>query len=241
MNKLIMLKGEDFQLNNYISIHFPTLGEISALDESLYLDSIYKFCSTPSDHKVMLDDMKIDYSKLDDWEMFLIMHQQQLFSDDDKKAFKLVMGDFDITNFDIGTRPEFNDVVLAFEEKIFDRAVYLKLTALLREMHNFTRRVDRPGNEHTRHYLIEKERRQLKRRKHKKNTSRYYPLIVALINTPEFKYDYQTVWDLTIYQFNRSIRHIQKVKEFGFIMNGIYSGTIDSSKLNMETIHWLKD
>lgn len=241
MNKLILLQGKDFQFNDYIRIHFPTLGEIAQIDEDEYLNAVYKFCSTPSDHKVMLDDMNIDYSQLDEWEMFLIMHQQQLFNDDDKRAFSLVMGNFDITNFDIYTRPEFNDIVLALDEKIFDKAVYLKLVALLRDMHNFSRKVDKPGNEHTRKYLIDKERRQLKRRRHKKPESRFYPLITALVNTPEFKYDYSTVWTLTIYQFYRSVKHIQKVKEFGFVMQGIYAGTIDSSKLDMSKIHWLKE
>ena len=241
MDKLILLQGKDIRLNDYITIHFPTLDEIITLGEDIYLNGVYKFCSTPSDHKVMLDDMKLDYSQLDEWEMFLIMHQQQLFSEDDKRAFRLVMGDFDITSFDIYTRPQFNDIVLALDEMEFDRAVYLKLTALLREMHNFTKRVDRPGNEHTKNYLIEKERRQLKRRRNKKNESRFYPLITALVNTPEFKYDYSSVWTLTIYQFYRSIKHIQKVKEFGFVMQGVYAGTIDSSKLDMSKIHWLKE
>lgn len=241
MDKLTLLRGEDFQFNSFIHIHYPTLGEIASIGEEIYYDAIYKFCSTPSDHKVMLDDMGIDYSQIDDWELFMMLYRQ-LFSDNEKKALSLIFNNFDITIFDVATRLEFNDVVLALDEDtIFDRAVYLQITSILREMNSLVRRVDRPGNEHTRKYLIDKERRKLQRRRNKKQDSYLYPLVVALINTPEFKYDYKTVWELTVYQFNQSVKHIQKVKEFGFVMQGIYAGTVDSSKLDMSKIHWLQN
>ena len=241
MDKLALLRGKDFQFNSFIHIHYPTLEEVTDIGEEVYYDAVYKFCSTPSDHKVMLDDMGLDYSQIDDWELFMMLYKQ-LFNDEEKRALSLIFNDFDITVFDVFTRLEFNDVVLALDENtIFDKAVYLQIISILRDMNGLARRVDRPGNEHTRKYLIDKERRKLKNRRKKKQESYLYPLVVALINTPEFKYDYKTVWSLTLYQFNQSVKHIQKVKEFGFVMQGIYAGTVDSSKLDMSRIHWLKN
>ena len=240
MDKLVALRGKDYPINDYITVHSPLLDEIYSLGWDRYISTIARFCATPSDCKVMLDDMGIDYSQLDEYEFFLMTYKW--YSDEEKRVLKLVFGDFDITEFDVHTRSEFNDVVLALDKNtIFDKATYIKVTTYLRTINNLEKRVDKPGNEHTKKYLIDKERRALKRRKRKKdNDNSLYDLIVALINTPEFKYDYETVWQLTLYQFYRSLRQIQKVKEFGFVMNGVYAGTVDTSKLNMNNIHWLK-
>lgn len=236
MDKLEILCGEDLQFNNYITIHFPTLKEIKTVGEDLYLNTIYKFCSTPSDYKVLLDDKGINYAELDDYEFFLMIYSS--FGEPEKEGLQLVLRDFDITQFEISTRDD-GSVILALDDKIFDKAVYVRLVDILRQMNNFVRRADIPGNEHTRLYEIEKERRRMKYRRNKKEESRLFPLIVALVNTPEFKYDYTTVWSLNIFQFYQSVRQIQKNQNYNHIMQGIYAGTLDSKKINMDNIHWL--
>ena len=56
-------------------------------------------------------------------------------------------------------------------------------------------------------------------------------LVVALVNRPEFKYNYEQVEDLTIYQFNKSFEQIQHKIVFDNTMVGVYAGTVDISRL----------
>ena len=235
MDRAIALRGRDYKFNDFITIHFPTFDEIVDYGIDDYFGVIYKFCSTPSDYKVWLADCGINYDELDDYEFFLILADK--FDDKEKQGLRMVFGDFDISEFEITTDTN-NNVILALGNKIFDKAVYLQIVDILRMVHNFTRRADKPGNEHTRKYIIEKERRQLKRRR-KKEESPIIGRMVALINSQEFKYDYETIWKLNVFQFNESLRQIQKNKNFTFVMQGIYAGTVDGKKINMNNIHWL--
>ena len=56
-------------------------------------------------------------------------------------------------------------------------------------------------------YLLERARKKLRRRK-KDRQSPLEELIIALVNTEQFSYTYGSVRDMTIYQFNESLRQI---------------------------------
>ena len=58
------------------------------------------------------------------------------------------------------------------------------------------------------------------------------PLISALCNSEGFKYNFDTVWDLSIYTFMDATRRIQKIKSADHLMGGMYSGMLDVSKMN---------
>lgn len=239
MISLELLCGDDVVLNSYIRIHIPQLDEIKRINEDVYYATVYKMCATPSDYKVVLDDNGLDWSKLDDWEFFLMNYRN--YDEEEKRVLSLLFGDFDITKFTINTREEFNDLVLFFDDFVFDKATYYQLVDILREIHNFEKKVDKPGNEHARKYILDKERRQRRfnKRIKKKKESRLAKYIVALVNTQEFKYDFSTVWSLNLYQFYQSLKQIQKLKNYNIVMRGVYGGTVDSKNLDMSNIHWL--
>ena len=64
-------------------------------------------------------------------------------------------------------------------------------------------------------------------------------IIISLVNTEEFKYNYDTVMDLSIYKLNASWRQIQKKKHWEQTMNGAYFGTVDLNKIDLEKLSWL--
>lgn len=206
-----------------------------------YFVTLANFCSTPSDHKVELDDVGLDYSKIEDFEFFRM--QYKVFDNEkSKKSLELLFGSFDITKFTPMTRTTIGDLVLVNDNgDIFDNAVYIRVMSILRERHGFARRCDKPGNEHTRLYLIEKERRRKMYNHDNPNARNFENDIIALVNTPESKYDFTTVWNLNIYQFNKSLAQIQKLKTYSFIMQGIYSGFVSSKDINLESINWLNN
>ena len=104
----------------------------------------------------------------------------------------------------------------------------------------------RPKGEHTKKYLLEKERRHLKNLERKRKNKEYEQselekLIVALVNNNHFKYDYESVRNLSIYNFYQSYKQIQHEINFNNVMRGVYAGTIDTTKLQDKScLSWIK-
>ena len=63
-DELKMYFGDDFTVNNYITMHTPTVGEIVEFGERKYFAMIHTITAIPSDMKSQLFDMGIDYETL---------------------------------------------------------------------------------------------------------------------------------------------------------------------------------
>ena len=65
-------------------------------------------------------------------------------------------------------------------------------------------------------------------------------LVIALVNTSEFPYDYDSCMNLSIYRFHQSFKQIQHKIAFDKTMIGVYADTVDTSKLsNRDTLSWI--
>lgn len=49
-----------------------------------------------------------------------------------------------------------------------------------------------------------------------------------------------TIWDYTMYQFMKTFYRIEQIDSAKNIMTGIYSGCIESKKINLKEYHWAK-
>ena len=68
------------------------------------------------------------------------------------------------------------------------------------------------------------------------NSPNLKKLIVALVNNEKFKYNYESIRNLSIYNFYQSFQQIQHEINFNNVMRGVYAGTIDTSKLQNRSI-----
>ena len=64
-------------------------------------------------------------------------------------------------------------------------------------------------------------------------------LIVAMVNTEQFKYDFASVRNITIYQFNECVRQIVNKVNYDNRMFGVYSGTVNVKELGQDELNWL--
>ena len=78
-----------------------------------------------------------------------------------------------------------------------------------------------------------------KRSKNKKFLSQIEPLIISMVNTEQFKYNYDTVRDLSIYQFNESVRQVIHKIDYDNRMYGVYTGSISAKDLSQDDFNWL--
>lgn len=235
MSTINLLYKNEYKITDKISIVIPTVGEVVD-NEDDYYSMVASLTSMPIDMMVQLDDIGIDFTQITEYDLFLIMfHGLQMMDT------RLIFGDLDITKFQRAINDNTNDTVMIDTENdiVIDRAVHHKIAETLRSIHHLEKNKRMPANEDARVYMLERARIKAKRRKRKK-MSELEDLIIALVNTEQFKYNFDETRDLTIYQFNESVRQVVSKIEYEHRMNGVYAGTISAKELSQDDLNWLK-
>lgn len=235
IDELQLFRGQDYVINDHIVIHQPTLNEICDFGELRYYNMVYLLTATPSQYKVPLFDMGVDYEEISDFDLFVLLCKHL-----SNENTSILFGELDFSKFELMFNQNKEPILVDFENDIIiDNIIYTLMVDYLRMVHFIEKKVDRAGNAHTKQYLIDSERRQLERKSKKQQKSVLIPLISAMTNCEQFKYNYDNVWNLHIYVFNDSVRRIQKIKNYDQIMQGAYSGCVDLKKIELESISWL--
>lgn len=231
-----LLYADKYDINDKIHIMIPTVGDV--LDnEDKYFEVIYTIVATPYDLMVQLDDNGIDFSKITSFDLFCLLFGQLREMDT-----SLVFGDLDLKNFKVAMNNQNGNYVLRDEENdiTIDRAIHGQICACLRKLLNIPKTEKTPGNEEARIYMLQKARKKMKRKKKQKQPdSQIEDLIVALVNTAEFPYDYESVRGLSIYQFYASLKQIVHKVRFDKTMIGVYAGTVSFDKLGNDERSWI--
>lgn len=195
------------------------------------------FTAMPIDMMVELDDAGIDFSTINDYELFLI-----LFSGLKEENLDLIIDGVDLREFEIGVNEQNGMTVLVnpIQEIVIDREVHAQIANALRRIHHLKKDRRTPGNDAAKKYLIERKRKKMERNKNRKVSSQLEYLIVSLVNSEKFKYDFETVKNLTIYQFNESLSQVDRSIAHHHLMNGVYAGTVDHKEVAQEKLTWIK-
>lgn len=219
-----------------LSVRIPTVGEILE-DEDRYYGIVSSLTATPFQYMVQLDDMGIDYTQITDYQLFMMLFPMYAKSD-----LSLLFGDLDTSDFGIYINQQDNSQVIYSPNNniVIDELVYNDLADTIRKINLFEKVKSKPGNESARKYLLEKERKKQKRNAKKPKEPYLEKLVIALVNTSEFPYNYETCMDLSIYKFNQSFKQIQQKITFDNTMIGVYAGTVDTSKMtNKDALSWI--
>ncbi len=232
---LNLLYQRRYAINDKIGVIIPTVGEIVDCEDEYY-DMVSLLTAMPIDLMVQLDDMGIDFTTINEYELFLTTFLLIRTLDT-----HLIFGDLDLTKFEYCKNNQNGQTVLYDEEHeiMIDQAIHRKIAAILRTIHHIEQDRRKPANVEAKEYMLKRAREKASRRKTKVENSQLEQLITALVNTGEFKYNYETVRDLTIYQFNQSLKQIVHKNNYEHKMNGIYAGTIDPKGLSQDELNWL--
>lgn len=231
------LTAEEMPVTNKISIRLPTLGKIFDWGEHEYYGAVSSLCATPYDLMVQLDDIGVDFNKVSEFDVFGMM-----FRGMSAERAKMVFAQpIDPKNFVLAKNESNGEPVIQDAESgiVIDRLVQAQISDALRKIHRFKKNDKKAANEATRLFLIERARKKMERERRKPVVNRLEDQVVAMVNSPEFKYDFESVMKLNIYAFNASVRQIQKRLDYDHVMGGYYAGTIDISKVNLNELDWL--
>lgn len=223
------------EVSDAISVLVPTVGQIID-NEDDYYQVACMVVATPYDMMVQLDDAHIDFTKIDDFELFIL-----LFENLRAMNTSLIFGDLDLSGMEVEKFEGTGELVLRDAERniVIDRVVHAKLCDSIRSMLHMEKNGKKPANEEARKYLIERERKRQKRAKNKRRDSQLENYIIALVNTEQFPYNYETVRNITIYQFYASLNQIAHKIRYDNTMIGYYAGTVKFEDLPPADRTWI--
>lgn len=235
MATINLLYKDSYPVNDKISIYIPTVEEVLQCEDDYYA-MVSALTAMPIDLIMQLDEMGLDFTTMTEYDLFLL-----LFKGLQTQDSHLIFGDLDLKKFTIGINAETNEVVLVNQEDdiIINHAVQSKIAATLRKIHRIEKNYRKPGNQEAKEYMLERARIKAKRNRKRNVTSQLESLIIALVNTEQFKYDFESVKHLSIYQFNESVNQIVRKIDYDNRMFGVYTGNIRVKDLDPNELNWL--
>ena len=236
VDELQLYFGDDYVINDYISIIQPHVGSVVDYGEAQYFSMVHTLTAIPSDMKSQLWDMGLDWCEVDDFELFMML-AQTLTPD----RTYILFGDLDFSKLRPFKNNQNGDVVLADKETgiVIDKMIYLRIMSYLRKLHNLKPKVEKAANSITKKVLIEEDRQKILHAKDKPFKSYLLPLISSIKVKQGYTKDY--VRNMGLYEFFDDVARMQIINNADHLLSACYAGTIDMKKINKAELNWMKE
>lgn len=219
-----------------ITVNHPQIRDIKDHGEQDYYNMIFTMCAVGADMKWQLDDMGVDYTMVDDFDLF----SQWLCRVYPQDKTSILLGDLDFSKFALvrDTKLDENVLVNVDTGMRIDRYAYRQIIDTIREMHGLKRNDELPGNKATKQILIEDAREAYEEAKGKEYKSILLPLVSTL--TVNSGCDYEKVLNMPIYTFMDAVKRISKIKNADLLLQSGYSGFgVDLKKINKDELNYM--
>lgn len=266
VDPLKLYRGSDIQITDKIYVVNPTIDEISEFGEERYFQSIHTICASGADLKWQLWDKGIDYTKIDDYDLFVKFTSISLCNrakeikkyantEDVTIPFDLEENDYnplqltlktssgnplDLSDFDEYVDSSIEDNVLynKLDDITIDRFVFRNIVDAVRKIHFLKRNNEIPGNKTTKMILIEDAREEALSNKDKPFESIIVPMVSSL-SVKSGQCGSDTIWNMNIYQLLENIRRVFKMQDADTLMKAAYSGFANLKNVDKERFNWL--
>lgn len=254
MTKFNLLNQKQYKFNDLITVNIPLVGDVWGKDRDIaiergYLQTASLFIQTPTDLMLELKEIGIYWTDVTEYEVFTmfllsLLSEIQQGKDRDKiiQRWELVFPTLDCSDIWAKSNDDNKNVIFvnSKDQVIFNKAIYEQLSDLLccilhAEKNREYRKV--PEKE-TRDYILdrakkkrEREKTRLQNKQDSKSSSALDGVILFLVNNCNFKYNFETVKNITLYDLYASYKQINKNAEIDNIMSGYYFGTVDLKKI----------
>lgn len=241
VDELKLYMSEDIKIANGIILKCPKIRDIAEFGESSYFSMTQTLCATPSSMMVALDDMGLNYMKVNDFELFMMLAQSLK-----PETTHLLLGDLDLTKFKPRMVGDTEEVVLVYEGTendespiIINPIIHEVLTTYIRKMHNLKKDVKKAGNEITRKQLIRLARQDAEAAKNKPHESFLRPVISAVKCRQGYSMDY--IRDMGIFELMDDLSRLNIIVQADAAMGGMYSGFVDTKKMDKTVLNWTRN
>lgn len=218
------------------------MGEIADYGEGNYYSMVYQMTATPQSMKYQLFKIDIDYTEITPYQLFYNF----IYKIYSSEYTSILFGDLDFTKFEIKFNYENETIYLEQminnEKVVIDEYTYTLITDYLRKVHYIEKDERVPMNEYTKRILIEDAEEEYYKNQQKEFRSQLTNLVSSMVNSPGFKYDHASVWDMKINAFMDSVKRISKIQSSQLLLQSGYSGFgINLKEIDKKQIDWLGD
>ena len=237
ISELALYFGDDYVINEYITITQPTIDQIVKYGEASYFSMVHTLTAIPSDMKsIIWDQMQLDWTKIEDFELFMILSQTLT---PDKTG--ILFGDLDFSKLRPFNNNQNDEVVLANKETglIIDKLIYTRIANYLRKLHGITPKPEKAKGKRAKQAMIDEDRRIREFNKDKPFKSFLMPLISSLKVKQGYTKDY--VRNMGLFEFFSDISRIQVIDSADHLLNGMYCGMADLSKIDKKNFNWMRE
>lgn len=238
-----LLYERSFSITDDVILNIPTVGDVIDHQDDYYR-TLSAFISTPTDLMVQLADMGIDFTTINKYQLFAMLFRGVLedYQGGNTAGLDLLFTGYDFNNLFAAIDMQTEKLMFVDRDKriIIDERIYRQTRSALCYINDIEKKDKVPGNEAAKQYMLERARvKQERARRKSRIGTDFEDCIVALVNTKDFKYDFDSVKNLSLYQFNRSLQQIMKRINYDQIMSGYYAGTLDIKKVDQKELNWL--
>ena len=241
VDELKLYMSEDIKIANGIVLKCPKIRDVAEFGESDYFHMAQTLCATPSSMMVALDDMKLNYMKVKDFELFMMLCQSLK-----PETTHLLLGDLDLTKFKPRPYGQTEEVVLVYEGTENDEnpivitpIIHEVLTTYIRKMHNFKKEYRPAGNEVARKAMIRVAKQDMEAAKNKPHESFLRSVISAVKCRMGYSMDY--IREMGIFELMDDLSRLNVIVQADAALGGMYSGFVDTKKMDKTVLNWTRN
>lgn len=243
-NLLAMFFGDDYKVNDQITIHQPRIGDFIDYGEANIYGAVMPWISNSTTYRVILWDAGIDWTKLSDFEFFAMFIKMV-----DIQYSKLIFGDIDWAKFEPIAKPDEVDekgnpvmyLYNADSDIMIDEALYKKMAVYIRAMFHINPKTEIVKGKSAKKDVIATEKADQEKKEENKQKSMLLPMISFCLNHAGFKYNSEQLRNVGIVEFMDSVQRLQIYESTSALMKGMYSGFVDTKKINKKEFDFMRD
>ena len=238
VDELALYFGEPYVVNDYITITIPKVGDVVKYGERQYYSMVQTITAIPSEMKSQLWDMKprVDWTQMTDFQLFMMLAPTL---SQDKTS--ILFGDINFQAMRLFENTENETVFLGDPETgiIIDELAFGKIHSYLCSAHNLTKKVEKAANEFTKKFMIDEDRQKILYHSKQPYKSMLKPLISAVKCRMGYTLDY--VKNMGLCEFFDDLSRLQIIVNADALLQGSYSGMIDTSKIPKKNFDWCRE
>ena len=241
-NPLQVYFGDDYTVNDKITIHQPTIQNFIDCGESNIYDVITPFITNTTACRVQLWDMDIDWNKISNFELLSTMIKSMKI-----EYSKYIFGNVDFSSFELYKRNDDSTFFLYSEKEnlILEEDDVNKICKYIQHVFNaFPPEEEFTSSKTLKQELINNDRQKFllrKKEQKEKGTQNLLSMISFCLNHPGFKYKKNELREVCIAEFMDSVQRLQIYESTRALYNGAYSGMCDLSKVNKNEFNFMRD
>lgn len=236
VDELSLYFGDPYVVNDYITITIPKIGEVVKYGERQYYSMVQTITAIPSEMKSQLWDSGLDWTQITDFQLFMMLAPTL-----PKDKTYILFGDLDFQAMRPFENKQNETVVLRNPDTgaIIDELAYGKISSYLCSAHNLTKKVEKAANEFTKKFMIDEDRQKLQHNAKQPYKSFLRPLISAVKCRQGYTLDY--IKNMGLFEFFDDLNRLQIIINADALLQGSYSGMVDTSKIPKKNFDWCRE